>query len=135
VIVVDAGVVVAALADDGHDGDNGRRRLRRERLLAPHLIDLEVVSALRRLAATGRLDERRAPLAIDDLRDLPIARVAHAPLIDRCWELRETMTAYDAAYVAVAEDAESLLLTADSRLARDPAPRCDIELLRWDDDL
>jgi hypothetical protein len=66
-IVVDASVLVTALADDGDDGDHVRERLRAERLATPHLIDLEVVSAWRRLAAAGRLDVRRVALAMTDL--------------------------------------------------------------------
>jgi predicted nucleic acid-binding protein len=129
VIVVDASVVVTALADDGPDGDRARVRLRGERLAAPHLIDIEVVSAWRRLGAAGDLDDRRAGLAIEDLRALPLERVPHGPLVDRCWQLRHTLTLYDAAYVALAEVMETVLLTADSKLASSPGPRCDIELL------
>jgi predicted nucleic acid-binding protein len=129
-IVVDASIVVTALADDGDDGDTVRDRLRGERLIAPHLIDLEVTSAWRRLAAGGDLDERRARLALDDLRSLRIERVPHAPLLARCWNLRDTLTVYDAAYVAVAERFDLALLTADARLAGASGPLCDIELIR-----
>jgi predicted nucleic acid-binding protein len=129
VIVVDASVVVTALADDGSDGDRARDRLRGERLVAPHLLDVEVISAWRRLAVAGDLDDRRAGLAIEDLRVLPLERVPHGPLIDRCWQLRHTLTVYDAAYVALAEITQALLLTADAKLAGAPGPRCEIELL------
>jgi predicted nucleic acid-binding protein len=129
VIVVDASVVVTALADDGSDGDRARERMRGERLVAPHLIDIEVTSAWRRLVSTGALDERRAALALGDLRALRIGRVPHGPLIDRCWQLRHNLTVYDAAYVALAERTETLLLTADSRLGGSPGPQCEIELL------
>ncbi len=129
-IVVDASVVVAALGDDGPDGDLARLRLRGERLAAPHLIDLEVISAWRRLASAGDLDARRVQLAIADLRDLRLDRVPHGPLLERCWELRANLTVYDAAYVAVAERLDAALLTADHRLAGAPGCRCGIELLR-----
>jgi predicted nucleic acid-binding protein len=129
VIVVDASVVVTALADDGPDGDRVRRRLRGERLAAPQLLDVEVLSAWRRLAATGQLEPRRADLAIRDLRDVRIERVPHGPLLLRCWELRQTLTAYDAAYVSLAELVDAVLVTADRRLAGAPGPRCAIELL------
>ena len=128
-IVVDASVVVTALADDGPDGDRARARLRGERLAAPHLLDLEVLSAWRRLGAAGALDDRRATLAIEDLRGLRIDRVPHSPFLDRCWDLRENLTVYDAAYVALAEHTQSLLVTADRRLASAPGSRCEIELL------
>ena len=128
-IVVDASVIVTALADDGPDGERHRDRLRSERLAAPHLIDIEVVSAWRRLAASGLLDERRADLARADLRSLPMQRVPHSPLVERCWGLRANLTAYDAVYVALAEVLDVPLLTADAKLAASSGPVCEIELL------
>jgi predicted nucleic acid-binding protein len=130
VIVIDASVVVAALGDDGPDGDRVRGRLRAERLAAPHLLDLEVVSAWRRLAGAGAMDERRVALALADLRALRVERIPHAALLERCWELRSNLTVYDAAYVAAAELLQAVLLTADERLATAPGPRCETELLR-----
>lgn len=129
-IVVDASVLVTALADDGDDGDRVRARLRNERLTAPHLIDLEVASAWRRLAAAGDLDDRRAQLALDDLHALRLERVPHRPLVSRCWELRDNLTMYDAAYVALAESLDVTLVTADARLTTAPRIRCEVELLR-----
>lgn len=128
-LVVDASVIVAALADDGSDGDVARARLRGERIAAPELVDLEVISALRQHHAAGRLDDRRAKLALVDLRDLPMARAPHRPLLSRCWELRDSLTPYDASYVALAEALDCPLLTADSRMAGAPGPTCPIELL------
>lgn len=128
-IVVDASVVVTALADDGPDGDRVRARLRGERLIAPHLVDIEVLSAWRRIAASGDLDERRADLAMADLRSLRIDRVPHTPLLDRCWELRQNLTVYDAAYVALAEAMQVPLLTADAKLAAAPGVRCTVDLI------
>jgi len=130
VIVVDASVVVTALADDGHDGDRARARLQGERLVAPHVLDLEATSAWRRLAARGDLDDRRAQLAMEDLRQFRVDRVSHLPLLDRCWELRHSLTPYDAAYVALAELMDVALLTADANLATAHGPRCRIEVLR-----
>lgn len=128
-IVVDASVLVTALADDDEDGDRARGRLRGERLVAPHLVDMEVLSAWRGLVTAGALDERRARLALADLRALRIERVVHDRLLDRCWELRGNLTVYDAAYVALAEAVGCTLLTADGRLAAAPGPRCSIEVL------
>ena len=128
-IVVDASLVVTALADDGEDGDRVRARLRGERLIAPHLIDVEVASAWRRLAAAGDLDGRRAALAFDDLRALRLERVPHARLLPRSWELRHNLTIYDAAYVALAELLTTSLLTADTKLAAAAGIRCPIEVL------
>jgi len=129
-IVVDASVIVTALADDGPDGDRARHRLRGERLAAPHLLDLEVTSAWRRLVAGGELDERRARLALADLQELRIDRVSHGALLDRCWDLRRNVTVYDAAYVALAELLGVTFVTADSRLAKAAGSRCPIEVLR-----
>jgi predicted nucleic acid-binding protein len=129
-IVIDASVLVTALVDDGSDGRRARRRLRAERLGAPEVIDLEVVSALRRLAAADRLDVRRADQALVDLAALRVVRVAHRPLLSRCWELRHDLTIYDATYVALAELLDVPLITADGRLARSTAAHCRSELLR-----
>jgi predicted nucleic acid-binding protein len=128
-IVVDAGVLVTALADDGSDGDRARLRLRGERLVAPHLIDVEVLSAWRRLAVAGKLDARRVALAIADLLALPVNRVAHGPLLGRAWELRGNLTIYDAVYVALAEALDTTLLTLDRRLATASGVRCAVEAL------
>lgn len=128
-IVVDASVLVTVLADDGPDGDLARRRMRGERLSAPMLVDLEVLSAWRRLHAAGSLDARRVELAMADLRDLPIERAPLAPLLDRCWDLRDNLTVYDAAYVALAEVLDVALVTSDGRLARAPGIACDVEVL------
>jgi predicted nucleic acid-binding protein len=98
-------------------------------MAAPHLVDIEVVSAWRRLAAAGVLDDRRVALAIEDLRALGITRVAHGPLVARCWQLRGNLTPYDAAYVALAELMDAPLLTADGRLASAPGAGCAVELL------
>jgi predicted nucleic acid-binding protein len=130
VLVVDASVLVVALADDGVDGDGARARLRGEELAAPELLDLEVTSVLRKQRSAGLIDDRRALLALTDLRALPIHRAPHLPLLSRCWELRENLTIYDAAYVALAELLQADLLTGDSRLAAAPGPRCGIEVLQ-----
>ncbi len=128
-IVVDANVVVTALADDGPDGDRIRERLRGERIAAPHVIDLEVASAWRRLVVAGALDDRRVRLALDDLLELRLERVPHGPLLRRCWELRANLTVYDAAYVALAEALGTSLLTADRGLADAPGSRCAVEVV------
>jgi predicted nucleic acid-binding protein len=130
VIVADASALVVALADDGPDGDQARARLRGERLALPELAYLEVASVLRRQTKAGALDARRARLALDDLAALPARRARHRPLLDRCWELRDNLTIYDAAYVALAEAIQATLLTGDGRLARAPGPRCPIEILQ-----
>jgi predicted nucleic acid-binding protein len=129
VLVVDASALVVALSDDGPDGDLVRRRLRGESLAAPELVDLEVVSVLRKQLAIGALDGRRAGLALTDLAELPLRRAPHLPLLARCWELCDNFTVYDAAYVALAEVLDAPLVTADSRLGRAPGTTCQIDVL------
>ncbi|MDA8282134.1 MAG: type II toxin-antitoxin system VapC family toxin [Actinomycetota bacterium] len=128
-IVVDASVLSPALADDGDDGDRARERLRGEHLSAPELVDLEVSSVLRRLVLVGRLPLRRAELAMSDLVALPLRRVSHRVLLARCWDLRDNLSVYDASYVALAEQLETILVTADTRLAGAPGLRCKIDLV------
>jgi predicted nucleic acid-binding protein len=130
VIVADASVLVVALADDGPDGDQARARLHGERLAVPELADLEVASVLRRQRKAGILDARRARLALEDLVALPARRAPHRPLLPRCWELRDNLTIYDAAYVALAEAMNTILLTGDQKLARAPGPQCPIEIFQ-----
>lgn len=129
-LVVDASVLVVALADDAEDGDRARSRLRGEDLAAPELIDLEVASVLRKQLGISRLDERRARLAVDDLVAMPLLRASHRRLLGRVLELRSNLTVYDAAYVALAELLDAPLLTADWRLANAPGPTCLVEVLR-----
>ncbi len=128
-IVVDASVLVTALADDEADGDTARGRLSGEVLVAPHVIDLEVLSAWRSMAAAGELDDERVEIARSDLADLAMLRVPHAPLLARCWELRHSLSVYDAAYVALAETLDVQLLTADERLSRSPGIRCPVDVM------
>ena len=128
--VVDASVVLAALIVDSDSGEEARRRLLGARSLhAPHLVDVEVLSGLRRLAAAGVVDQRRADQAVGDLYDLRLQRYPHRPLAAQIWRRRHNLTAYDAAYAALAEILNMPLLTADSALASSPGLNCDVELL------
>ena len=97
-------------------------------LHAPHLIDLEVISVLRRRAAAGEVDERRVALALRDLEDLPIVRYPHVPIIARAWQLRHNLTPYDAAYVALAEALDCVLVTSDRRLSSAAGIACAVEV-------
>ena len=128
-IVVDASVLAPALADDGDDGDRARERLRGEDLAAPELIDLEVLSTLRRAARAKRLDEGRSLEALADLAALPLRRVPHLPLLGRVWELRDNLSAYDASYVALAEALDTVLVTADGRIKRASGINCEIAVI------
>lgn len=94
------------------------------------LMDLEVANTLRRLVRLGELEIGRAGGAVLDLAALALVRFPHVPFLNRIWELRDRLTAYDAAYVALAEELESPLLTLDVRLARAEGHRATIEVVR-----
>lgn len=126
-IVVDASALVDALAAEAPDPDLRARLAEDADLHAPHLVDIEVASALRRLVAVGELSDARAADARVDFADLTIVRYPHLPLLDRVWELRECLTAYDAAYVALAEILDAPLVTCDARLAAAPGHRARVE--------
>lgn len=96
---------------------------------APDLVDVETVAVLRKRWLTRTITERRFAAAIDDLADLAVDRYPTLPLMRRAYELRANLTAYDAAYVALAQGLDCALLTADARLARATGPRCAIKLL------
>jgi predicted nucleic acid-binding protein len=89
-----------------------------EHLCAPHLLDVEVAQVLRRYAREGVLTPERGQEALRDLSDLPLARYPHEPFLGRIWELRDVLTAYDAAYVALAEALDVPLVTCDARIGR-----------------
>ncbi|MCY4516252.1 MAG: type II toxin-antitoxin system VapC family toxin [Acidimicrobiaceae bacterium] len=127
-IVVDASVVVTAVGAVGEHAEDVLRRIAREAACAPHLLDLEVVSALRQMHHRGLLAEAAAGRAMWHLASLRIRRFPHAHLIARCWELRENLTIYDASYVALAELTGATLLTRDVGQTRAPGIRCEVEL-------
>lgn len=116
-IVLDASVVVELLTK-GPLSEAIRTELtgRDEQFLVPHLIDVEVASALRRLASLQRIDSDRCAEFLTALRELPAERYAHSPLLDRIWELRHQFTCYDATYIALAEATGSVLYTCDEKL-------------------
>ncbi|WP_028049389.1 type II toxin-antitoxin system VapC family toxin [Cellulomonas sp. URHD0024] len=115
-LVVDASVVVDFLLEP--DRLRGRFRDGGDDLHAPAHLDVEVLSAIRRLTLRGTLTEGRGRGAVADLADFPVTRYEVTPLLGRSWALRETVSAYDAPYVALAEALDSVLLTRDERLAR-----------------
>lgn len=96
-----------------------------ESLHIPHLADVEVAQALRRLVRQGEIAAGAAREAIENLRALDLERHAHEPLLDRVWALRANLTAYDAVYMALAEALDAPLLTGDAVLAR-WAPRAEV---------
>jgi predicted nucleic acid-binding protein len=100
-----------------------------ERMHAPHLLDIEVVQVLRRLVQRKEIPRARAEQALEDLDNLVIERHAHQPLLSRVRQLRDSLTAYDGAYVALAEALEAPLLTCDAKLAGAHGHRASIELV------
>jgi len=101
---------------------------RNESLYAPHLIDVEVAQVLRRLAREGTVSADRAGQAIQDLLDLRLTRYPHFVLLPRIWQLRNNLSAYDAAYVALAEELDATLITRDSGMNSAPGHSASIEL-------
>ncbi|HLK10659.1 MAG TPA: type II toxin-antitoxin system VapC family toxin [Candidatus Binatia bacterium] len=117
-IVVDASCVVEVLLRTS-SAEAIESRWRRETTLhAPEIIDLEILQVMRRLVALRELSDDRAALAVDMLERLALRRWSHGALRRRIWALRRNLTAYDAAYVALAERIGCPLVTRDSRLAR-----------------
>lgn len=100
-----------------------------ETLHAPHLIDLEVAQVLRRYASAGEISAERGRQALADLADLPLSRYPHTVFLPRVWELRHNATAYDAAYLALAEAIDAPLVTADARLASAPGHTAVVEVI------
>ncbi len=128
-LVVDASIIATAVADGGADGVRYRERLGRERLIAPHLLRIEVLSVLRRQLHLKTLTNSQAEAAVQDLRSLAVEILSTELLVGRIWELRHNVTSYDACYVAMAESLGCTLLTADARLAKASDPTCKIELI------
>jgi predicted nucleic acid-binding protein len=129
-IVVDASAMIevllrtpAAAAVDARLFEPG------ETLHAPHLLDVEVAQVVRRYVANGDIDADRGREALDDLAALRLRRYPHDLLLPRIWALRHNLTAYDAAYVALAEALEAPLLTRDRRLAAAAGVSARIELI------
>lgn len=129
-IVLDASAVVAVLLDPGSGAERIRERIESpaESLHVPHVMDLEVLHALRRQALGGALSPRRSAEALEDLANITFVRYAHTSLMQRIWELKENVTAYDAAYVALAEALDAPLITMDARLAQVPGHSAAVEL-------
>jgi predicted nucleic acid-binding protein len=101
----------------------------RQTLHAPHLLDVEVAQVVRRYAANRAISSERGRAALADLADFSLRRYPHDFLLPRIWELRSNLTAYDAAYVALAEALDAPLMTRDRRLAAAAGHRAQIELL------
>lgn len=128
-IVLDSSAVIEILLQTSAGVPVAQRLLTQDSSLhAPHLLDVEVAQVLRRLVAQGELKAERAIQALQVLADLPIERYVHRIFLPRIWALRHNLTAYDAAYVALAEVLEATLVTRDSRILRAPGHFARVEV-------
>ena len=123
-LVVDSGLVVAALVDSSPVGTWADDLLATDDLAAPHLMPVEVANVLRRAAMAGEISADTAALAHADLLSLRVELFTYEPFATRVWELRENVTAYDGWYVALAESLGAKLGTVDLRLTKATGPRC-----------
>jgi predicted nucleic acid-binding protein len=127
-IVADTSAILAVLSADPPDprlrqrlGDDGD-------LHVPHLLDVELLHALRRLVASGDLTEQRATAVRADFAQLALTRYPHHPLADRVWELRHNLTAYDATFITLSEALDVPLVTCDARMASASGHRALVEV-------
>jgi predicted nucleic acid-binding protein len=130
VIVLDSSALVDLMLGDRDRAAWIEQRLDSEawNVHAPHCIDIEVMSALRRLVSAGRVSSRTGAAVVGMLDEMRIVRYPHRELLGRIWELRAHVTAYDAAYVALAEALDVVLLTTDARLGRAHGLRARIDV-------
>lgn len=130
-IVIDASALLEVLLNTPASGRVAERLFAgNDTLHAPHVLDLEVAQVLRRYALSGEMDAERSEQALADLADLPLNRYPHDVFLFRIWALRRTLTAYDAAYVALAEALDAPLITRDAALARASGHRARVEIIR-----
>lgn len=130
-IVIDASILANVVGDDSSDGQRARAEFRGAGdIAAPDLVDVETVAVLRKRWLAGTVTDRRFSAAVADLEQLDLDRYPALPFMRRAYQLRANVTAYDSAYIALAEALSCELLTADRRLASATGPRCAIRVLR-----
>jgi predicted nucleic acid-binding protein len=132
-LVVDASCLFEVVADTPRSGQIAARLAADADQAAPQVIDVEVLGVIRAQHLRGRLDGTAAGQAVADLRDWPGERFGHRHLLDRVWQLRDSVRGWDAFYVALAEAFDATLLTLDARLARAHGPTCRIEVVHTSD--
>ncbi|MHB1930599.1 MAG: type II toxin-antitoxin system VapC family toxin [Acidimicrobiales bacterium] len=128
-LVVDASCLFEVVVGAARAEQIRRRLAEDQDPAAPHIVDVEVFSVIRREHWLGRIDQTAADQAVEDLQAWPGERFGHRPLLPRAWELRATVRGWDAMYVALAEALDCPLLTTDARLAAAPGPICPIEVI------
>lgn len=128
-LVVDASCLFEVVADTARASEIAQRLAADPDQTAPQVIDVEVFGVIRAQYLRGVLDGTAAGQAIADLRDWPGERIGHRWLLERAWELRDSVRGWDAFYVALAESFEATLVTLDSRLGRAHGIRCRVEVL------
>ena len=130
-IVIDASALLEVLLNTATSGRIAERLFaRNDTLHAPHVLDLEIAQVLRRYTLSAEMNAARSEQALEDLADLPLNRYPHDVFLFRIWALRRNLTAYDAAYVALAEALDVPLVTRDTALASAPGHRARVEVIR-----
>ena len=129
VLVTDASVVVDLLGRFAAEPIETALFSSASQLVAPELLDIEVLHTLRKLETTEAIPASRRAYILDDFRALPIRRFRHAALWQDVWRLRRNLTAYDASYVALARQLDATLVTRDERIARAPDVGIDVEVV------
>lgn len=131
-LVLDASAALAAFLGTGTNAISIRARIEApgESVHAPHLLDVEMLHALRSLVLRGAVLPGRSEEIREDFASLRWSRYSHEAFLDRIWDLKENLTAYDAAYVALAEVLSAPLVTTDARLARASGIRAEVEVYR-----
>lgn len=125
-VVCDSSSLVAVLLDSGSDGEWARQQLAGSDLAAPSLLLYETANIIRRHELAGLIGSDQARQAHGDLLDLPVEQWPYETVAGRAWELRSSLTSYDAGYVALAELIDATLVTLDRRIRRASGLRCEV---------